>query len=467
MKFTEAIATNQLAEVYHSSGDIHCFEYVMNHDWRRGECGQMYGPGIYTCWSFDSAFYDKNSHGSRNGTSKRYYLEKDIQAHRALTDELGRPVLFRFAFLVDVKDYFFFDYKQYKIVHPESNATKETYLDEQNERFGTHYVHAHNFCGYDYKKVVPPEGKPRIRGIVFVGGNDGDVVIVYDTDAAIPTRFSKGSVDEWFNVDNGDLSYAEKAKIALGLKDPKDYWANFESSDALNAYQDLLTKLNNLGADANKIKFLDSSGKVYSVEESLEEEITPDVDSIKEIELKNCDDLVCLDLSKLTDVSSLDIENEYDPELSSIVGIPTKNLSKFVINKAPKFVLDGMPVFEGAGAADSLFKLRQAKLTDGFEAKGFQDFKLIGLEGNHLQLNGIGVGTALVKNVNADAVTIENVGEINIKSSSLKLLSIPSTNGINTLNIIDGSDIEEINIGGKTYSMDNVEDVEEITVTIG
>lgn len=287
---TERSNNPALMRVYHSSADINCATYVINHEWKDGPNSQAYGSGIYACWTKSSSFHNIDVFGRRLLTDKENYAKWvwDRGGTKYIDKETGQGICFRFEFLVDVKDYFIYNYEVYKQTHPEDvDANEHNFLEHQNKKFGTNYTRSaqSDFWGFwwrdksknphyqgDAKKEKADPLNPCIRGVIFNGGNDGDVVVIYDSIHAIPMRFSKGDEEKWINI--GDASYASSAaQAASGIMSESSldaFWLDIQDKFK-TAVSQIIEDVNGAG-DMNEKEFVSSEGKNYIIQDSLDDD---------------------------------------------------------------------------------------------------------------------------------------------------------------------------------------------------
>ena len=301
-----------LIRVYHSSPDINCADYIFNKSWADGPNSQAYGTGLYTCWTKCSAFDDKNIKGKPNLCPKMFYRDNAISQGRAhSTDtETGEAVLFRFEFLVDATDYFISDWNLFHQIHPDAklkdhndtlvDVTEHNFFEYQDQRFGTNVVRTCGkglaaaqiyFRGFDWTNhanwsrpnphyvsenkstgVVSEKNGPCVKGVAFIGGHDGDVVVVYNTRRALPIRVSKGSKFDWYYIGGpGTLTKAENL-LSMGITtSTAAYWQQIEEE-----YKKTLDDIfeNHQGSwDMNETEFVNSNGKNVIISDSFEDDV--------------------------------------------------------------------------------------------------------------------------------------------------------------------------------------------------
>ena len=292
-----------LIRVYHSTADINVADYIFKKDWRRGPNSQYYGHGLYTVWTKNSAFDSVDLNGHANAVTKEYYMQHAIDMGKPYCiDESGKPVCFRFEFLIDVKDYYIAHWGLFHQTHPNETyknskneivpVTEDNFIDYQNKKFGVN-INLHRgsvqdyFAGRDYKwndkrdnphfvseskdgKIT--ENGACIKGIAFIGGGDGDIVVVYNTKRALPIRVSKGSKVDWTYIGGpGILTKAENL-LSMGITaSTEEYWKQVEE-----AYKKTLDEIFNTHPgswDMSESEFISSNGKNVRFENSYEDVI--------------------------------------------------------------------------------------------------------------------------------------------------------------------------------------------------
>lgn len=289
----ERASNPSLIRVYHSSADINVAKYILNHEWGNGPNSQAYGTGLYTCWTLSSAFHDIDVFGRNLLTKKNDYAKWAIEKGKAaaIDNETYLPVCFRFEFVVDVRDYYIYNWEVFHQTHLNecnlNNLNSHNFLQFQDKKFGVRYSNGgaqKNFWGFNYTNTYKnphytkvkakdrPENddSPLIRGVIFNGANDGDVVVVYDTLHAVPTRYSKGDEEEWFSI--GGLDYISQAERVAGFTISgsalDSFWKNIASS-LQKCVRDIISSYNG-SDDMNVDEYIKSNGRDFEVYNSLE-----------------------------------------------------------------------------------------------------------------------------------------------------------------------------------------------------
>ena len=299
-----------LIRVYHSSVDINCADYIFNKEWADGPNSQAYGTGLYTVWTKTSAFDDKDIFGRRSWCPKDFYRDHAIEQGKEfrVNLETNEKINFRFEFLVDATDYFIGNWALFDQTHPDVKMKDGTPVNEhnfikyQNEKFGTHVDESGDpqavqsyFWGFWWKKnnkndsykrghsnphfvSETPDGKitekdgPCIKGVAFVGRNDGDVVVAYDTKRAIPIRVSPGDKEKWFYIGGpGILSEAAQA-LRMGISEGiNNLWEKLKKA-YLKSLEEIF-ETHQGSSDLTETDFLTSKGRDILFDTSLETDI--------------------------------------------------------------------------------------------------------------------------------------------------------------------------------------------------
>ena len=363
---TERSQQESLLRVYHASVDINVAKYVYNHEWGNGPNSQAYGTGLYTCWTKSSAFDDIDIYGQELATKKDFYRDNAVRQgkHFNIDTETGEKINFRFEFLVDVKDYFNGVWSLFEQTNSEEvkkfNLNEHNFIEYQNKKFGvnvntngSHKAVQSYFWGFDWKsKRLNPhfesisngklttKGGPCIKGIIFVGANDGDVVVVYDTYHAIPTRLSKGDAHKWYKL--GGIDYLNQARlVAMGIEDGSvDFWKKAREQ-YLKAIDEIISSHEG-ASDMNETEFISTDGKTVSIVGSLERGTIegPEANEYKVNEIydnytvKDCYHAKSIHLP-FRSVKNLDLTNKIPAECSQLTSLAT-NGSRLEVRETAK-----------------------------------------------------------------------------------------------------------------------------------
>ena len=353
-----------LIRVYHSSVDINCAEYIFNKSWADGPNSQAYGTGLYTVWTKSSAFDDIDVFGRHSWCPKDFYRDNAVRRGKEyrVDEETGEKINFRFEFLVDVQDYFIGNWGLFNQTHPDVTypdgkpVNEHNFIDYQNKKYGMNvptngdphavqsyfwgfwwknngkndkwsYGHSNPHFISESKDGVIKEDGPCVKGIAFVGSNDGDVVVVYDTKRALPIRVSKGDKNKWFYIGGpGILGTAEQA-LKMGISySMSGFWKEAEAKYR-KSIEDMFE--NHQGSwDIDETEFINSNGKNVVIVDSVEEGVIegPEAnESNNNGVFDNYKIINCLDATAyhipLSHVKNIEIWNEVDANCEIITSI--------------------------------------------------------------------------------------------------------------------------------------------------
>jgi hypothetical protein len=469
-----------LLRVYHSSVDINCADYIFNREWADGPNSQAYGTGLYTVWTKNSAFNDTDVYGRRSWCPKDFYRDHAIESGKEFRVNLdnNEKINFRFEFLVDAKDYFIGNWELFDQTHPDArfpdgtSVNKSNFIRYQNQKFGTHVdesgsPHAvqsyfwsfwwkNNGANGAWKNGNPnphfvseskdgkiTENGPCVKGIAFVGQNDGDVVVVYDTKRALPIRVSKGGIDEWFYIGGpGTLTKAENL-LSMGISaSTSEFWKQIES-----AYRKTLDEIwdTHQGSwDMNETEFLSSDGKNVIISDSLEEDIIEGPEAqesnnngiFENYKVENCLNAKSYHIP-LRMVNNLEIVNDVDADVELITSLSSD--SELIVNdtlrmyNCPKAVLPWRVFYNKDFTGKA--KIQNMKLLPGTMIQGF-DQVILGKVNLDSSIGFIDSGAASDK------------GKISLVDVSAKHLYIclDKMDEVKRLNITGDSNIENLHI---------------------
>ena len=484
-----------LLRVYHSSVDINCADYIFNREWADGPNSQAYGTGLYTVWTKSSAFDDTDVYGRRSWCPKDFYRDHAIEQGKEFRVNLdnNEKINFRFEFLIDAKDYFIGNWELFDQTHPDAKfangerVDSHNFIKYQNEKFGTnvaesgdpHAVQSY-FWGfwwknngknskYSYGHTNPhfisesPDGKitekgPCVKGIAFVGQNDGDVVVVYDTKRALPIRVSKGSKEQWFYIGGpGTLTKAENL-LAMGISaSTSEYWAQVEE-----AYKKTIDEIfdSHQGSwDMNETEFISSDGKNVIISDSLEEDVIEGPEARESnnngvfdtYRVENCINAKSFHLP-LRIVNNLEILNDVDAACESITSLSSNQ--ELIINEkvemydCPNARLPWRVFYNKDFTGKAKFqnmKLSPGTVIQGFDQAILEDIRLDGSIGFVDSGATSDKGRIALVGVSADHLYV-----CMDETSEIKTLKISNNSKINNLHIATrrpGKSIDHIMIG--------------------
>lgn len=468
-----------LLRVYHTSVDINCADYIFNRSWADGPNSQAYGTGLYTVWTKNSAFDDIDVYGRRSWCPKDFYRDHAIQQGKDFNVNLEtkEKVCFRFEFLIDAQDYFIGNWELFEQTHPDAKfangevVNRHNFIKYQNEKFGTN-VNTHDdptavqsyFWGFWWKNngkngnykgntnphfiSETPDGKitekaPCVKGVAFVGRNDGDVVVVYDTKRALPIRVSKGDKNEWFYIGGpGTLTKAENL-LSMGISaSTNEYWKQIEA-----AYKKSLDEIldEHQGSwDMNETEFISSNGKNVIISDSVEEDVIEGPEASESNDngvfdtyrIENCINAKYFHLP-LRIVNNLEIINDVDADCELITSLSSnKELiinEKVEMTNCPNANLPWRVFYNKDFIGKSFFqnvKLAPGTIIQGFDQAILEDIKLDG---------SIGF---------VDSGATSDKGKIALVNTSATHLYVcmDATDEIKNLKISGGSKIENLHI---------------------
>lgn len=481
-----------LLRVYHSSADINCAEYIFNKSWADGPNSQAYGTGLYTVWSKASAFDDQSVvYGDKNATPKDFYRDNAIRQGREyyVDNETGGKINFRFEFLVDVQDYFIGCWGLFKQTHPDAKfpdgreVTERNFIEYQNQRFGmnvptngSRYAVQEYFWGFWWKNsdgngwkhghtnphfvsesndgFIKEKDGPCVKGIAFVGTNDGDVVVVYDTKRALPIRVSKGDKNKWFYIGGpGVITTASnllKMDINASSGRLMDFWKKLEENyrKSIEAMFDTHPGI----WDMDETEFIRSNGKNVIIQDSLDDDVIEGPEASEANNQGVFDNYKIIDCVNanayhipLTEVKNLEIDNYKDAKCNLITSLAA-NAELTIHNKAEIYNCPNarMPwkTFYNDNFQGKLKIVNTSLLPDtliqGFDQAILEDIKT----NNGLYFvdcaSGTDKGKVSVINIELPEISV-GFNEIN----SMKCLKIIGNSKIGTLNIYSHGDADK------------------------
>lgn len=477
---TERKHNPSLIRVYHSSVDINCAEYIFNKSWADGPNSQAYGTGLYTVWTKSSAFDDIDIFGRKSWCPKDFYRDNAVRQGKEyrVDEETGEKINFRFEFLVDVQDYFIGNWGLFNQTHPDVKfpdgkpVNEHNFIEYQNQKYGMHVptngdktaVQSY-FWGFWWKNNgkngswdkghtnphfisessdgVIKENGPCVKGIAFVGSNDGDVVVVYDTKRALPIRVSKGDKNKWFYIGGPGILGSAEAALKMGISQGiNNFWKDLESK-----YKKSIEEIfdNHQGSwDMNETEFISSNGKNVVIEDSLEDDVIegPEANESNDNGIfDNYKIINCLNAKSyhipLRQVKNLEIKNGVDADCEMITSMSTNQnlvvMDKVEIYNCPKAKLP-WKVFYNKDNTGKI-KIFNTNIEPGTVIQGFDQAILedVHLSGSIAILDS-GAATPKGKVVLTDITTPH------------MYVCMDTTDEIKTLKIIGDSKVENLHI---------------------
>lgn len=470
-----------LIRVYHSSVDINCAEYIFNKSWADGPNSQAYGTGLYTVWTKSSAFDDIDIYGRRSWCPKDFYRDNAVRQGKEyrVDEETGEKINFRFEFLVDVQDYFIGNWGLFNQTHPDVTfpdgkpVNEHNFIDYQNQKYGMHVPtngdpHAVQsyFWGFwwknngkdgswsrgnsnphfisESKDGVIKENGPCVKGIAFVGSNDGDVVVVYDTKRALPIRVSKGDKNKWFYIGDPGIIGTAEAALKMGISQGvSGFWKEIEAK-----YRKSIEEMfdNHQGSwDIDETEFISSNGKNVIISDSVEEDIIEGPEASESNNngvFDNYKIINCLDAKSyhipLSRAINFEIRNDVDANCELITSLSSKGTlvidNTLEMYNCPKAKLPWSLYYNKDNTGKAKFQnmqLEPGTLIQGFDQAILEDINLSGSIG--FVDSGAGSDKGKISLVN---VTSPHMYVCMDKVDEVKTLKIIGDSKIDNLHIV-------------------------------
>jgi len=470
-----------LIRVYHSSVDINCAEYIFNKSWADGPNSQAYGTGLYTVWTKSSAFDDIDIYGRRSWCPKDFYRDNAVRQGKEyrVDEETGEKINFRFEFLVDVQDYFIGNWGLFNQTHPDVTfpngkpVNEHNFIDYQNQKYGMnvptsgdpHAVQSY-FWGFwwkyngsngiwkrgnpnphfisESKDGVIKENGPCVKGIAFVGSNDGDVVVVYDTKRALPIRVSKGDKNKWFYIGGPGIIGTAEAALKMGIsRGVSGFWKEIEAK-----YRKSIEEMfdNHQGSwDIDETEFISSNGKNVIISDSVEEDIIEGPEASESNNngvFDNYKIINCLDAKSyhipLSRAINFEIRNDVDANCELITSLSSKGTlvvdNTLEMYNCPKAKLPWSLYYNKDNTGKAKFQnmqLEPGTLIQGFDQAILEDINLSGSIG--FVDSGAGSDKGKISLVN---VTSPHIYICMDKVDEVKTLKIIGDSKIDNLHIV-------------------------------
>lgn len=470
-----------LIRVYHSSVDINCAEYIFNKSWADGPNSQAYGTGLYTVWTKSSAFDDIDIYGRRSWCPKDFYRDNAVRQGKEyrVDEETGEKINFRFEFLVDVQDYFIGNWGLFNQTHPDVTfpngkpVNEHNFIDYQNQKYGMnvptsgdpHAVQSY-FWGFwwkyngsngiwkrgnpnphfisESKDGVIKENGPCVKGIAFVGSNDGDVVVVYDTKRALPIRVSKGDKNKWFYIGGPGIIGTAEAALKMGIsRGVSGFWKEIETK-----YRKSIEEMfdNHQGSwDIDETEFISSNGKNVIISDSVEEDIIEGPEASESNNngvFDNYKIINCLDAKSyhipLSRAINFEIRNDVDANCELITSLSSKGTlvidNTLEMYNCPKAKLPWSLYYNKDNTGKAKFQnmqLEPGTLIQGFDQAILEDINLSGSIG--FVDSGAGSDKGKISLVN---VTSPHMYVCMDKVDEVKTLKIIGDSKIDNLHIV-------------------------------
>ena len=470
-----------LIRVYHSSVDINCAEYIFNKSWADGPNSQAYGTGLYTVWTKSSAFDDIDIYGRRSWCPKDFYRDNAVRQGKEyrVDEETGEKINFRFEFLVDVQDYFIGNWGLFNQTHPDVTfpngkpVNEHNFIDYQNQKYGMnvptsgdpHAVQSY-FWGFwwkyngsngiwkrgnpnphfisESKDGVIKENGPCVKGIAFVGSNDGDVVVVYDTKRALPIRVSKGDKNKWFYIGGPGIIGTAEAALKMGIsRGVSGFWKEIETK-----YRKSIEEMfdNHQGSwDIDETEFISSNGKNVIISDSVEEDIIEGPEASESNNngvFDNYKIINCLDAKSyhipLSRAVNFEIRNDVDANCELITSLSSKGTlvidNTLEMYNCPKAKLPWSLYYNKDNTGKAKFQnmqLEPGTLIQGFDQAILEDINLSGSIG--FVDSGAGSDKGKISLVN---VTSPHMYVCMDKVDEVKTLKIIGDSKIDNLHIV-------------------------------
>lgn len=470
-----------LIRVYHSSVDINCAEYIFNKSWADGPNSQAYGTGLYTVWTKSSAFDDIDIYGRRSWCPKDFYRDNAVRQGKEyrVDEETGEKINFRFEFLVDVQDYFIGNWGLFNQTHPDVTfpngkpVNEHNFIDYQNQKYGMnvptsgdpHAVQSY-FWGFwwkyngsngiwkrgnpnphfisESKDGVIKENGPCVKGIAFVGSNDGDVVVVYDTKRALPIRVSKGDKNKWFYIGGPGIIGTAEAALKMGISQGvSGFWKEIEAK-----YRKSIEEMfdNHQGSwDIDETEFISSNGKNVIISDSVEEDIIEGPEASESNNngvFDNYKIINCLDAKSyhipLSRAINFEIRNDVDANCELITSLSSKGTlvidNTLEMYNCPKAKLPWSLYYNKDNTGKAKFQnmqLEPGTLIQGFDQAILEDINLSGSIG--FVDSGAGSDKGKISLVN---VTSPHIYICMDKVDEVKTLKIIGDSKIDNLHIV-------------------------------
>lgn len=470
-----------LIRVYHSSVDINCAEYIFNKSWADGPNSQAYGTGLYTVWTKSSAFDDIDIYGRRSWCPKDFYRDNAVRRGKEyrVDEETGEKINFRFEFLVDVQDYFIGNWGLFNQTHPDVTypdgkpVNEHNFMDYQNKKYGMnvptngdpHAVQTYFWSFWwknngkdggwsrghpnphfisESKDGVIKENGPCVKGIAFVGNNDGDVVVVYDTKRALPIRVSKGDKDKWFYIGGPGIIGTAEAALKMGISQGvSGFWKEIEAK-----YRKSIEGMfdDHQGSwDIDETEFIRSNGKNVIISDSVEEDIIEGPEASESNNngvFDNYKIINCLDAKSyhipLSRAINFEIRNDVDANCELITSLSSKGTlvidNTLEMYNCPKAKLPWSLYYNKDNTGKAKFQnmqLEPGTLIQGFDQAILEDINLSGSIG--FVDSGAGSDKGKISLVN---VTSPHMYVCMDKVDEVKTLKIIGDSKIDNLHIV-------------------------------